>query len=108
MSSGLGKALKELGNSMKLMVYPSASAVHMKNCKKAVDEFNTSLKVSLVAQRDNILQAIPVIAATSILVDIIKCVEIQESFEQACFKKWEPDDDENAHSIDNKQVNTVL
>ncbi|KAK9072715.1 hypothetical protein SSX86_009150 [Deinandra increscens subsp. villosa] len=91
MSSELGKALKELAISMKLMVYPSTSFVHIENCKKTVDELNTTLKASMVAEWD-ILETIPVIAVTSILVDIIKCVEklseaIEELAKQARFKK---------------------
>ncbi|KAI7751552.1 hypothetical protein M8C21_030986, partial [Ambrosia artemisiifolia] len=92
MSSEVGKALKELGNSMKLMVHPSTSYVHIENCKKAGDELNINLKMSMVAEREDILESIPVIAATSILVDIIKCVEkiseaIEELSKQAHFKK---------------------
>ncbi|KAI3716613.1 hypothetical protein L1987_67607 [Smallanthus sonchifolius] len=91
MSSEVAKALKELGNSMKLMVYPSTSAVHIENCKKAVDDLNTMLKDSMVIECD-ILETISVIAVTSILVDIIKCVEkiyeaIEELSKQALFKK---------------------
>ncbi|MFS7915322.1 putative aluminum-activated malate transporter [Helianthus anomalus] len=92
MSSEVGKALKELGNSMKRMVYPSPSYVHIENCKKAIDDLNIKLKMSMVVERDDILESIPVIAATSILVDIIKCVEkiseaIEELSKQAHFKK---------------------
>ncbi|XP_076939268.1 aluminum-activated malate transporter 8-like [Bidens hawaiensis] len=90
MSSELGKALNELGLSMKLMIYPSSSTLHIENCKNAVDELKTTLKVTMIAECD-ILEAIPVIAATSILVEIIKCVEaiseaIKELSKQAHFK----------------------
>ncbi|GJV89831.1 aluminum-activated malate transporter 8-like protein [Tanacetum coccineum] len=39
MSSEVGKALKELALSMKRMVYPSNSAIHIENCKNAIEEF---------------------------------------------------------------------
>ncbi|MFS8004680.1 putative aluminum-activated malate transporter [Helianthus anomalus] len=82
MSSEVGKVLKELGSSLKLMIYPSSSAVHIKNCKEAVEELNTALRASIVAEYD-IQEIIPVIAATSILVEIIKCVEtISEAIEE--------------------------
>ncbi|KAM0045371.1 putative aluminum-activated malate transporter [Helianthus debilis subsp. tardiflorus] len=82
MSSEVGKVLKELGSSLKLMIYPSSSAVHIKNCKEAVEELNTALRASMVAEYD-IQEIIPVIAATSILVEIIKCVEtISEAIEE--------------------------
>ncbi|KAJ0480675.1 putative aluminum-activated malate transporter [Helianthus annuus] len=81
MSSEVGKVLKELGSSLKLMIYPSSSAVHIKNCKEAVEELNTALRASMVAEYD-IQEIIPVIASTSILVEIIKCVEtISEAIE---------------------------
>ncbi|KAI3706560.1 hypothetical protein L6452_24386 [Arctium lappa] len=91
MSSEVGKALKELGLSMKLMMYPSASAIHIENCKKAVDELNITLQTSMIEKWD-ILETIPVIATISILFDVIKCVEtiseaIEELSKQARFKK---------------------
>ncbi|KAK1429280.1 hypothetical protein QVD17_11486 [Tagetes erecta] len=92
MSSEVGKALKELGSSMKLMICPSSSYIHIKNCKIAIEELNTTLKVSMVADRCDVLEAIPVIAATSILVEIIACVEtmskaIEELSKQAHFQE---------------------
>ncbi|XP_076953745.1 aluminum-activated malate transporter 8-like [Bidens hawaiensis] len=92
MSSEVGKTLKELGNSMNLMVQPSSSAVHIENCQKAIDDLNVTLKKSMPVERDDILETIPVIAVTSILVDIIKCVEkiseaIEELSKQAHFKE---------------------
>lgn len=92
MSSEVGKALKELGSSMKLMIHPSSSYIHIKNCKIAIEELNTTLKVSMVSERCNVLEAIPVIAATSILVEIIACVEtmskvIEELSKQANFQE---------------------
>ncbi|KAI3523147.1 hypothetical protein L1887_01204 [Cichorium endivia] len=93
MSSEVGKTLKELGLSIKLMKHPScsASAIHMENSKKAIGELNTILQASMVAKQD-ILETIPVIAITSILVEIIKCVEaiseaIEELAKQAHFKR---------------------
>ncbi|XP_024985380.1 aluminum-activated malate transporter 8-like [Cynara cardunculus var. scolymus] len=91
MSLEAGKTLKELGLSMKLMVYPSTAAIHMENCKKAVDELNTTLEASRVEKWD-IVETIPVITTTSILVNIIKCVEtiheaVEELSKQAHFKK---------------------
>ncbi|KAI3706564.1 hypothetical protein L6452_24391 [Arctium lappa] len=90
MSLEVGKALKELALSMKLMIYPSTASIHMENCKKAVDELNTTLQASKVETWD-IVETIPVIATTSILVNIIKCVEtiyeaIEELSKQAHFK----------------------
>ncbi|KAK1435005.1 hypothetical protein QVD17_00760 [Tagetes erecta] len=92
MSSEVAKALKELANSMKLMTHPSTSFVHIKNSKYAIDELNVALKASLITERDDVLETISVIAATSIIVDIIKCVEkiseaIEELSKQAHFKK---------------------
>ncbi|KAL8255721.1 hypothetical protein R6Q59_030788 [Mikania micrantha] len=92
MSSETGKALKELANSMNLMVHPLSSTIHIENCKKAVDDLNTTYKVSMVEDQWDILENISVIAATSILVDIIKCVEqiseaIEELSKQAHFQK---------------------
>ncbi|XP_024985379.1 aluminum-activated malate transporter 8-like [Cynara cardunculus var. scolymus] len=91
MSSEVGKALRELGLSMKLMMCSSTSAIHMENCRKAIDELNTTLQASTVEKWD-IVETIPVIATTSILVDIIKCVEtiseaIEELSKQAHFQK---------------------
>ncbi|GJU82128.1 aluminum-activated malate transporter 8-like protein [Tanacetum coccineum] len=91
MSSEVGKALKELALSMKRMVYPSNSAIHIENCKNAIEEFNTTLQASNV-EKWNIIETIPVIATISILIDIIKCVEtiseaVEELSNQACFKK---------------------
>ena len=74
MSSEVGKALKELGLSMKLMMYPSTSAIHIENCKKAVDELNITLRTSMMEKWD-MVETIPVIATTSKLFDIVKCVE---------------------------------
>nr|XP_043623747.1 aluminum-activated malate transporter 8-like [Erigeron canadensis] len=94
MSSEVGKALRELGASMKLMIHPStSSAVHIENCKKAVEELNSLLQASTLMKSD-IKETIPVIAVISILFDIIKCVEtmsdaIQELCKQARFKKPE-------------------
>ncbi|XP_071728952.1 aluminum-activated malate transporter 8 [Rutidosis leptorrhynchoides] len=91
MSSEVGKALKELALSMKLMIYPSNSTIHIENCKKAIDELNSTLRSPMAAKWD-ILETIPVIAAVSILIDIIKCVEtiseaIEELSKKAHFKK---------------------
>ncbi|KAJ0714688.1 putative aluminum-activated malate transporter [Helianthus annuus] len=82
MSSEVGKALKELASSLKLMIYPSSSATHIKNCIRAVDELNATLQASMILEYD-ILETIPVIATTSVLVEIIKCVEtIYEAIEE--------------------------
>ncbi|XP_076949481.1 aluminum-activated malate transporter 8-like [Bidens hawaiensis] len=91
MSSEVGKALKDLGNSLSLMERSCASVVHMKICKMVADNLNMTLKASLIGQQDDILKAISVIAATSILVDIIKCVDkiskaIQGLSKEAGFK----------------------
>ncbi|XP_076952937.1 aluminum-activated malate transporter 8-like [Bidens hawaiensis] len=91
MSLEVGKALKELGSSMRLMIYPSGSVVHIENCRKLLDELKSTLKVSMVAECD-ILETISVITAASILVEIIKCVEtiskvIEELSKQAHFKR---------------------
>ncbi|XP_023749148.1 aluminum-activated malate transporter 8 [Lactuca sativa] len=93
MSSEVGKAMKELGLSIKLMMHPSgsASAMHMESCKKAKEELNTILQTVMVGEHD-ISETIPVIAVTSILVDIINRVEtiseaIEELAKQAQFKK---------------------
>ncbi|MFS8004677.1 putative aluminum-activated malate transporter [Helianthus anomalus] len=82
MSSEVGKALKELASSLKLMIYPSSSATHIKNCKRVVDELNATLQASMIVEYE-ILETIPVITANSVLVEIIKCVEtIYEAIEE--------------------------
>ena len=93
MSLEAGKALKELASSMKLMIYPStAYIIHIENSKKAVDELKTTLQASRVEEKWDIVETIPFIATTWILVDIIRCVEticeaMEELSKQAHFKK---------------------
>ncbi|XP_024965002.1 aluminum-activated malate transporter 8-like, partial [Cynara cardunculus var. scolymus] len=112
-SSEVGKALKELGLSMKLMMHPSASAIHMENCKRAVDELNITLQASMIEKWD-MVEMIAVIATVSTLSDVIKCVEtisedIEELSKQALFKK--PKDiaiDQNGTFHDDKRDWTAI
>ncbi|GKB83489.1 aluminum-activated malate transporter 8-like protein [Tanacetum coccineum] len=85
-----GKALKELASSVNLFTYPSSSAKHIQACKNAVEEVSTTLQASMVGDWD-VLDTIPVITITSVLIDIVKCIEtifaaIEELSQQAKFK----------------------
>ncbi|KAI3723308.1 hypothetical protein L2E82_34794 [Cichorium intybus] len=91
MSCETGKALKELALSIKSFSYPSNSARNIQTCKTAIDEVNTTLQASMVGEWD-ILEIIPIITVTSILIEIVNCVEtifvaVEELSEQAHFKK---------------------
>lgn len=91
MSSEAGKALKELALSIKSFSYPSTTVIYLLTCKKAVEEVNITLQTSMVGEWD-VFELIPLITITSILIDIVKCVEticvaVEELSEQAHFKK---------------------
>lgn len=85
-----GKALKELASSVNLFIYPSSSAKHIQKCKNAVEEVSTMLQASMVGEWE-VLDTIPIITITSVLIDIVKCIErifaaIEELSQQANFE----------------------
>ncbi|XAR64759.1 hypothetical protein NMG60_11008573, partial [Bertholletia excelsa] len=91
MSSESGKALKELALAIKTTTHPSSADVHIHKTRAAADELKTALSSSS-ADRAHLLEIIPALAATSILSDIVQCVEqisesVHELSAQAHFKK---------------------
>ncbi|KAG5556449.1 hypothetical protein RHGRI_006897 [Rhododendron griersonianum] len=84
------KALKELALAIKTFAPPSSVDVHIESSKKAVDELKTVLEV-VSRKGDDLLGMIPSLIVSSILTDIVKCVEkidesIHELSRQAQFK----------------------
>ncbi|KAF7148824.1 hypothetical protein RHSIM_Rhsim03G0066100 [Rhododendron simsii] len=90
MSLESGKALKELALAIKTFAPPSSVDVHIESSKRAVDELKTVLE-PVSRKGDDLLGMIPSLIVSSILTDIVKCVEkidesIHELSRQAQFK----------------------
>ncbi|XP_058205397.1 aluminum-activated malate transporter 2-like [Rhododendron vialii] len=90
MSLESGKALKELALAIKTFAPPSSVGVHIESSKRAVDELKTVLE-AVSRKGDDLLGMIPSLVVSSILTDIVKCVEnidesIHELSRQARFK----------------------
>ncbi|KAE9464204.1 hypothetical protein C3L33_03888, partial [Rhododendron williamsianum] len=90
MSLESGKALKELALAIKTFAQPSSVDVHIESSKRAVDELKTVLE-AVSRKEDDLLKMIPSLTVSSILTDIVKCVEkidesVHELSRQAQFK----------------------
>ncbi|XP_058205326.1 aluminum-activated malate transporter 8-like [Rhododendron vialii] len=90
MSLESGKALKELALAIKTFAQPSSVDVHIESSKRAVDELKTVLE-AVSRKEDDLLKMIPSLTVSSILADIVKCVEkidesVHELSRQAQFK----------------------
>ncbi|KAG5556448.1 hypothetical protein RHGRI_006896 [Rhododendron griersonianum] len=90
MSLESGKALKELALAIKTFAPPSSVDVYIESSKRAMDELKTVLE-AVSRKGDDLLGMIPSLNVSSILTDIVKCVEkidesIHELSRQAQFK----------------------
>ncbi|KAH7855228.1 hypothetical protein Vadar_022617 [Vaccinium darrowii] len=90
MSLESGKALKELAMAIKTFAQPSCVDVHIESSKRAMNELKTVLKAVSRKEYD-LLKIVPSLTVSSILTDIVKCVEkisesIHELSRQAQFK----------------------
>ncbi|KAI8562925.1 hypothetical protein RHMOL_Rhmol03G0073700 [Rhododendron molle] len=84
------KALKELALAIRAFAPPSSVDVHIESSKRAVDELKTVLE-AVSTKEDDLLKMIPSLIVSSILTDIVKCVEkidesVHELSRQALFK----------------------
>ncbi|XWS66557.1 hypothetical protein CRYUN_Cryun05aG0209900 [Craigia yunnanensis] len=91
MSAECGKALKALATAMKTMTDPSSANSHVENSKAAMKDLKFALKVASLDNAD-FLAIVPAATVTSILVEIVKCVEkiseaVHELSQLAHFKK---------------------
>ncbi|KAK1394449.1 Aluminum-activated malate transporter [Heracleum sosnowskyi] len=68
------KAMKELASAIKTMTMPSSSTSHITNLKEATENLQCLLKSELWKDVQ-FLQVIPVVTVTSILTEIVVCVE---------------------------------
>lgn len=67
-------AMKELASAIKTMTIPSSSTCHITNLKEAAENLQCLLKSELWKDVE-FLQVIPVINVTSVLTEIVVCVE---------------------------------
>ncbi|OVA07150.1 Aluminum-activated malate transporter [Macleaya cordata] len=94
MSLESSKALMELSSSIKTMTNPWAVDAHLSNSKAAADDLKNALKTSKLAKTD-LLQIIPAATVTSLLVEILTCIEkiadsVNELSRLAKFKNVDP------------------
>ncbi|KAG5578083.1 hypothetical protein H5410_058217 [Solanum commersonii] len=76
MSIECGKALKELSKSMRKMNLPISADEHITNAKNSAKKLNSLLKSRINNWEEiNLLQVIPLATISSILTDIVICVE---------------------------------
>lgn len=68
------KAMQELASAIKTMTIPSSSSPHITNLKEAAENLQCLLKSELWKDVE-FLQVIPVITVTSVLIEIVVCVE---------------------------------
>lgn len=76
MSLESGKALKELGASLRTMNQPSSSVDgHIMNSKAAVKTLKSLLKSGSLWEDCDLLQIVPVATVASLLVDVVDCID---------------------------------
>ncbi|CAI9760884.1 unnamed protein product [Fraxinus pennsylvanica] len=87
-----GKALKDLAAAIKNMVHPCDAETHVKNSKAAANELKSIIESSSSLATEDLQEIMPTLVVSSVLIDIIKCVEkisesIHELSKKALFKK---------------------
>ncbi|KAL3825707.1 hypothetical protein ACJIZ3_021736 [Penstemon smallii] len=76
LSTESSKALRELSHSLKNMRFPSSAVqIHIRNSKAAADYLKTTLENSSLPHKQNLQEIMQLIVISSVLTDIIKCVE---------------------------------
>ncbi|EYU28937.1 hypothetical protein MIMGU_mgv1a019562mg [Erythranthe guttata] len=105
LSTELGKALKELASATKGMTVPqlSAAQIHISNSKSAADELIIVLQncssLLLGPTKIDLGRIMPPLVTTSILVDVIECIErisasVDELSQKARFRKLDSSKDQ--------------
>ncbi|GLT37933.1 hypothetical protein SLA2020_122140 [Shorea laevis] len=94
MSAESSMALRELARAIKTMTEPSSASPYLENSKFAMNHLKTALKDFSFESAD-LLAILPAASVSSILVEIIKCIEkiskgVHELSELARFKNAEP------------------
>ncbi|RZC90274.1 hypothetical protein C5167_029773 [Papaver somniferum] len=72
-STELGKALKELSNSIKMMAYSESILKHLSNSTDAADNIKVSLQ-SCKLEDTNIFELMPEIQTTTLLMEVIESI----------------------------------
>ncbi|KAI3993585.1 hypothetical protein MKX01_002598 [Papaver californicum] len=100
------KALKELSNSIKMMTHPESVFTHLENLMTATKNIKSSLQACTL-ESTNIFELMPALQVTSLLMEVIGCVEnivdsVNELSRLAKFEGSETiicSDDEAAHVV---------
>ncbi|KAI3954344.1 hypothetical protein MKX01_028274 [Papaver californicum] len=100
------KALKELSNSIKMMTHPESVFTHLENLMTATKNIKSSLQACTL-ESTNIFELMPGLQVTSLLMEVIGCVEnivdsVNELSRLAKFEGSETvtcSDDEAAHVV---------
>ncbi|KAI3993561.1 hypothetical protein MKX01_002574 [Papaver californicum] len=100
------KALKELSNSIKMMTHPESVFTHLENLMTAPKNIKSSLQ-ACTSESTNIFELMPALQVTSLLMEVIGCVEnivdsVNELSRLAKFEGSETitcSDDEAAHVV---------
>ncbi|KAK6130255.1 hypothetical protein DH2020_035996 [Rehmannia glutinosa] len=76
MCTETSKALKELSSAIKNMTYPLSSAeIYIQNSNAAANDLKSILETSSLPTKSDLQEIMPLLVITSLLIDIIKCVE---------------------------------
>ncbi|KAF9598928.1 hypothetical protein IFM89_033126 [Coptis chinensis] len=82
MSSESAKTLTELASAIRTMTRPHSAYAHLANSKAAASNLKVTLKSALSLSSD-LLQVIPAVTVTSLLVEVVACTEkIAESIDE--------------------------
>ncbi|KAK6147322.1 hypothetical protein DH2020_018234 [Rehmannia glutinosa] len=93
MCTETSKALKELSSAIKNMTYPLSSAeIYIQNSNAAANDLKSILETSSLPTKSDLQEIMPLLVITSLLIDIIKCVEklsvsVDELSQKARFRK---------------------